>query len=250
MGRRESGGRVRAMTHVPETQDSRQLTELHDYRVEYTLLSEAGALPRWKQQAQYALGRALCDYYSLSPQVRMETPIQFVLERVWPPNSRAFPSLLDYWDVKTKLADELTRFACAEDPADYPVMRYEQWSVPVPQLSIKLSLIVQLGWQAPEEGKGLILQKFMVQGDDEVIKAFIHMANVFCRMAYGVPPERIEVHSLLDGMKHVATGAKLPLENSLDYMRLLAAYMQEEQPEPQPACSAGGAEDTSRSLLC
>lgn len=69
----------------------------------------ATGLPRWRQQVQYAVGHTLNDFYSLQPEVRRETPIQFLLERRWPPKGTAFPSLMHYWDIKTAVADELMR---------------------------------------------------------------------------------------------------------------------------------------------
>lgn len=50
----------------------------------------ATGLPRWRQQVQYAVGHTLNDFYSLLPEVRRETPIQFLLERRWPPRGMLF----------------------------------------------------------------------------------------------------------------------------------------------------------------
>lgn len=135
---------------------------LHDYRVEHIMLggaenlssgAPATGLPRWRQQVQYAVGHTLNDFYSLLPEVRRETPIQFLLERRWPPRGDAFPSLLQYWDIKTSIADELMRIVSTNHLLEIPVMLYEQWYVPVPELSLELSMITQLAWNYSEWSK-------------------------------------------------------------------------------------------------
>lgn len=192
----------------------------------------ATGLPLWRQQVQYAVGHTLNDFYSLEPDVRRETPIQFLLERRWPPKGKAFPSLMHYWDVKNGIADELIRIASCNHLRDIPVMLYEQWHTPVPVLRIELAIIFQLAWNSELPGRCLNIQKFMVNGNEEVITGFLHMANVFCHQAYGQPAETLEVYSLLDGCRYVFDGAALPLAESLDYVRLLSVFLdREESPE-------------------
>ncbi|WP_209444165.1 hypothetical protein [Paenibacillus ihuae] len=188
----------------------------------------ATGLPRWRQQVQYAIGHTLNDFYSLQPEVRRETPIQFLLERRWPPKGNAFPSLMHYWDVKTAVGDELMRIAPCNHIREIPVMLYEQWHIPVPELAIELAMIFQLVWNSEVSGRCLNIQKFMVSGNEEVITGFLHMANVFCHKAYGEPAETIEIYSLMDGRRHIFDGAGVALEESLDYVRLLSVFLSQE----------------------
>lgn len=196
----------------------------------------ATGLPRWRQQVQYAVGHTLNDFYGLPPEVRRETPVQFLLERRWPPKGSAFPSLMQYWDVKQAVADELVRIVAGRHTGEIPVMRYEQWHVPVPELAVELSVIFQLGWSPERQGRSLSIQKFMVHANEEVITGFLHMANLFCHTAYGEPADTIEIYSLLDGGRHSVDGADLPLQESLDYVRLLAVFLER---EAQAACCPG-----------
>lgn len=213
-------------------------SRLNDFRMEHIMLggaentgsgAAATGLPRWRQQVQYAVGHTLNDYYSLQPEVRRETPIQFLLERRWPPKGDAFPSLMQYWDVKTGIADELTRIVSGNHLQEVPVLLYEQWHVPVPELDIELAMIFQLAWNSAVPGRCLSIQKFMVHGNEDVITGFLHMANVFCHMAYGQPAETVEIYSLLDGRKIIFDGAGVPLQESLDYVRLLSVFLQPEE---------------------
>lgn len=107
-------------------------------------------------------------------------------------------------------------------------MLYEQWHVPVPELEIDLAMIFQLAWNSAIHGRCLNIQKFMVNGNEDVITGFLHMANVFCHKAYGEPAETIEIYSLLDGRKHIFDGAGVPLGESLDYVRLLSVFLEGE----------------------
>jgi len=210
---------------------------LHDYRVEHIMLggaenlssgAPATGLPRWRQQVQYAVGHTLNDFYSLLPEVRRETPIQFLLERRWPPRGDAFPSLLQYWDIKTSIADELMRIVSTNHLLEIPVMLYEQWYVPVPELSLELSMITQLAWNSTQNGRSLNIQKFMVNGNEDTIAGFLHMTNVFCYAAYGEPAETVEIYSLLEGRKYSYKGNAVPYKESLDYVRLLSVFLEQE----------------------
>ena len=231
---------------------------LHDYRMEHIMLggaenSSSGApstgLPRWRQQVQYAVGHTLNDFYGLPPEVRRETPVQFLLERRWPPKGGAFPSLMQYWDVKQAVADELIRIVAGNHTGELPVMRYEQWHVPVPELSVELSVIFQLSWASRQKGRSLSIQKFMVHGNEEVISGFLHMANLFCHTAYGEPADTIEIYSLLDGRNHRFDGGDLPLQESLDYVQLLSVFLEREAgAQGCPGCG-GGKNERDDSIL-
>lgn len=217
-------------------------SRLEDFRMEHIMLggteisggsAPATGLPRWSQQVQYAVGHTLNDYYSLQPEVRRETPVQFLLERRWPPQGTAFTSLLHYWDVKTKIADELMRIVSVNHLQDVPVKLYEQWHVQVPELSIELAMIFQLAWNSRDAGRCLKIQKFLVGSHEDVITGFLHMSNVFCHYAYGQPAESIEVYSLLDGRRHLFDGAGISLAESMDYVRLLAVFLKQNEAEQQ-----------------
>lgn len=217
---------------------STKYNRLHDYRMEHIMLggaqnlvsgTAATGLPRWRQQVQYAVGHTLNDFYSLLPEVRRETPIQFLLERRWPPKGDAFPSLLQYWDIKTSIADELMRIVSCNHLEEIPFKLYEQWYIPVPAFNIELSMIFQLAWNSSQSGRSLNVQKFMVKGNEEVITGFLHMTNVFCRQAFGEPAENIEIYSLMDGCKHCFDGDAMSLKESLDYVRLLSVFLEQEE---------------------
>ncbi|WP_157261253.1 hypothetical protein [Paenibacillus wynnii] len=229
------GGPVEPYSARNGTSPTEGYRRLHDYRVEHILLDRtyfsgrspsATGLPRWRQQVQYAVGHTLNDFYSLHPDVRRETPIQFLLERRWPPKGASFSSLMNYWDIKTRIADELMRIASINHLQDIPVKLYEQWFVLVPELKIELSIIFQLAWKSQLRGRSLHVQKFMVTADEEVISGFFHMVNVFCHYAYGEPPEQVEIYSLMDGRRHTFDGNSIELAKSLDYVRLLSVFLE------------------------
>ncbi|WP_312151067.1 hypothetical protein [Paenibacillus odorifer] len=231
------GGPVGSWFNKPRDVHTPPYKRLHDYRMEHIMLggtenlasgAPATGLPRWRQQVQYAVGHTLNDFYSLLPEVRRETPIQFLLERRWPPRGDAFPSLLQYWDIKTSVADELMRIVSSNHLQEIPVMLYEQWHVPVPALKLELSMITQLAWNSSKSGRSVNIQKFMVNGNEDIITGFMHMANVFCHHAYGEPAETVEVFSLLDGRKYCFDGEAISIMESLDYVRLLSVFLERE----------------------
>lgn len=231
------GGPAGSWFNKPRDVHITRYKRLYDYRMEHIMLggavnlssgAPATGLSRWIQQVQYAVGHTLNDFYSLLPEVRRETPIQFLLERRWPPRGDAFPSLLQYWDIKTKIADELMRIVSSNHLEEIPVMLYEQWYVPVPELKLELSMITQLAWTSTQNDRSLNIQKFMVNGNEDINTAFLHMTNVFSHHAYGKPVESVEIYALLEGRKYTYNGRAFTYNESLDYVRLLSVFLEQE----------------------
>jgi hypothetical protein len=217
------------------TQDGKGLTtlmvnrsQIHDYEIEemirYESIHKCTCTKRnlnWRHRAQYAVGHALNDFYTLAPHVRKEIPMQYLIERRWPRKMDDFNHPLHYWSVYNKIVEELTRVVSSDRIDKVPVMLYEQWYTVVPELDLNLSMIFQIVWQDIDSSGGMLIQKFLVDDDRSVIQAFAHMANVLCHYAFGGPAEEIEVYTLLTGRKHLFPKGSLALQESLDYVSLL-----------------------------
>lgn len=203
-------------------------SQIHDYEIEEMIRNEitrkctcSKQHLNWRHRAQYAVGHALNDFYTLDPNVRKEIPIQYLIERRWPRKMDDFDNALHYWNVHNKIAEELARVASSDRIDKVPVMIYEQWNTFVPELDLKLSMIFQMVWQDIDSSGGMTIQKFLVDDDLGVVQAFVNMANVLCHYAFGGPAEVIEVYTLLTGRKHVYPKGSLALNQSLDYVSLL-----------------------------
>ncbi|KAA9006316.1 hypothetical protein F4V43_04965 [Paenibacillus spiritus] len=237
----DAGSPAAAWRRCPETIS--MPLRLHDYIVEHAVLDMASdcdccgsrnrGVPLWRKQTQYAAGHTLNDYYSLTPEVRRQTPVLFLLERRWPSKGTGgFRSLMQEWEVKNAVSDSLIRIVSSNHVGEVPFMLYEQWHVPVPELGIELSVIFQLAWHSQMPGRSLSIQKFMAGCTQEVALGFMHMANVFCRISYGLPPESVEIYNLLEGRSDRHDCGAVPLQESLDYLRLLAPLMEQELHRP------------------
>ncbi|PPQ47792.1 hypothetical protein C5G87_16885 [Paenibacillus peoriae] len=175
----------------------------------------------WRQRVQYAIGHALNEYFGMEVEVRREVPVQYVLEKWWPKQSDSFESLFHYWDVKNKVSGELSKICGLNNDLLVPVMLYEQFCTSVPELEVNISLIVQAAWQLSAEADSLLIQKYIVDYNPNVISTFQHMTNVFCYYAFGALPQLIEVYCLLEGKKVRFIPGPASLQQSLDYVRLL-----------------------------
>lgn len=182
--------------------------------------SSGGPLISWQQRVQYAVGHAINDYFTLIPAVRMHTPIQVLLNRRWPRNQSDFPDAMFYWQVYNRMVSELT-FITGTRIYDYPVALYEKWGTHAAELDLHLGIIFQTVWQERGNPDRVTVQKFLVEDNESITQAFIHMVNVFWHCAFGCPPSEIEVHTLLEGRRQVVPGETLDLQESLDYVRLL-----------------------------
>ncbi|MFT9370178.1 hypothetical protein [Paenibacillus polymyxa] len=175
----------------------------------------------WRQRVQYAIGHALNEYFGMEVEVRREVPVQYVLEKWWPKQSNSFESLFHYWDVKNKVSGELSKICALNNDLLVPVMLYEQFCTGVPELEVDISLIIQAAWQQSEQADSLLIQKYMVDYNPNVISTFQHLTNIFCYYAFGALPQLIEVYCLLEGRKVRFLAGSASLQQSLDYVRLL-----------------------------
>lgn len=205
------------------------MKQVTDYELEgwirsYKLTAEngrgCGHRMTWQQRVQYAVGHAVNDYFTLPPAVRLQTPIQVLLNRRWPRELSGFSDLAHYWEVYNRIVENLT-LVTGMMVYDYPVALYENWTTKATKLDIRLSLIVQAVWQERGNPLQMKVQKFLVEDDEEMTDAFVHMVNVFWHNAFGRPPGEIEVYALLEGRRYSFAGESLSLSKSTDYMSLL-----------------------------
>lgn len=175
----------------------------------------------WRQRVQYAVGHALNEYFGMEVEVRREVPVQYVLEKWWPRKPNSFESLFHYWDVKNKVTGELSKICAFNKDLLVPVMLYEQFCTSVPELKVDISLIVQAAWQLSAGADSLLIQKYIVDYNPNVIHTFQHLTNVFCHYAFGALPQLIEVYCLLEGKKISFIPGPSSLRQSLDYVQLL-----------------------------
>ncbi|CAM4453888.1 hypothetical protein U9M73_21705 [Paenibacillus phoenicis] len=180
----------------------------------------SGSCISWQQRVQYAVGHAINDYFTLLPAVRLHTPIQVLLNRRWPRNQRDFPDPLFYWQVYHRMVSELT-FITGTRIYEYPLALYENWGTHVAGLDLHLSIIFQAVWQERGNPDWVTVQKFLVEENESITQAFVHLVNVFWHSAFGRPPGDIEVYALMEGRRQVIPGESLDLQESLDYVWLL-----------------------------
>ncbi|MGG6312780.1 hypothetical protein [Paenibacillus macerans] len=190
---------------------------------------QTGSEPKvtWQQRVQYAVGHAINDYYTLIPAVRLHTPIQVLLNRRWPRNQDDFPDPCVYWQVYNRIVSQLTLIT-GMMVYDYPVALYEKWGTHAAGLDLHLSVIFQAVWQQRGNPDRVTVQKFLVEDNEELVRAFSHMTNVFWHSAFGRPPGAIEVYALLDDRRHAIAGESLDLQASQDYVQLLAEAWESE----------------------
>lgn len=212
------------------------MKQVADYELEgwirsYKLagVSQQGCVQRmtWQQHVQYAVGHTINDYFTLSPAFRLHTSIQILLNRRWPRDQSIFPDPSVYWQVYHQIVEHLT-LVTGMMIYDYPVALYENWKTEVTELDIQLSLIVQAVWQQRGNPLQMKVQKFLVEEDEGIVDAFVHMVNVFWHSAFGCPPEEIEVCALLEGHRYSFAGESLSLSKSSDYVSLLVTAWERE----------------------
>ncbi|WP_322905710.1 hypothetical protein [Paenibacillus campi] len=214
---------------------------LHDYKLEDWLRQTYGGQaphitkqpkqPTWQQRVLVAAGHAINAYYTMSPELREISHIGTLVDLRWPRRPVGFESEAHYWEIKDAVIANLAALLRHNQPADYPVILYEQHRVIVPELHTELSLIFQAVWQLPwttaQPGdepsghKSLIVQKFFWEREPHLEEAFIHLSNVFCRTAFGCVPQRIDMFYISDGTMQRHVPEQEHVAGSIDYVDLL-----------------------------
>lgn len=227
---------------------------IRDYKLEELLRGsptgdrkreQAGAaLPsrlNWRQLSQYALSHAINDYYALSPLARHPQLFPALLERRWTNRSSAFSSEEHFVRVRQRLGSEMVRLLERQCGIE-PLLRFEQWETFQVELQRSLSMIFQIVLAAedgaaanegaasrsrldndgcPWSGQRYVVQKYVVNDDEELLRAFCHYTVAFCSSAFPHLPERVEIYSLLTGHSEVMRPTAASLQQSIDYVGLV-----------------------------
>ncbi|NGZ74330.1 hypothetical protein [Saccharibacillus alkalitolerans] len=240
---------VRAEKEAASAGGSEETGLLHDYKLERWLSSSrrpqpvrrapslsAGGQYDWAQRVQYAVGHAVNRYYSAEPELRGHADAGELVDYRWPRRMADFESEKSYWELKDSSARHLQSFFVSNGyEGERPVMLYERFETRVPELEIDMSMIFQVAWQGKGEA-GLHLQKFVVERDSRVLEGYRHAARVFCRQAFGADPAKIEVYQVLRGERIELSLNGVSYEQSIDYLRLAYAGMEEESQERSCTC--------------
>lgn len=177
---------------------------------------------------QYAVGHTINDYLELAPEVRAHTPVQYLLNRRWPRSQDLFNDPLHYWETYHRMTEQLVH-SLSPYLESYPTALYEQWETQFTQAE-SLTMIFQAIWKQQDARAGkerVTVQKWLVEENDWLAEAFVHMTTVFWYSAFGQLPDTIEVVALMEGRKMVVTSDELELQQSLDYVRLLNGSFEE-----------------------
>ncbi|WP_146762265.1 hypothetical protein [Paenibacillus contaminans] len=178
--------------------------------------------PSWQQLVQYAVNHAINDYYMLPSDRRTAIAILDSLDKRWTNKVRAFASKEHFDRVKKVVSHYLVIHLLRDSGAQEPFCLFEQHSVRLPELRTDLSMIFQV---AEWGSSSLVIKKFIVHNDPNIVRAFLHMTVAFADRAFGKLPERIEVHTLLDGATYTAIPVEEDIPASLDYLLLMRGLM-------------------------
>lgn len=212
------------MTGMMDAGEQRPL--LADYKVERWLMTGsepamqlAAADPSWKQLTQYAAYHAINAWYTMLPTRRSYAALCAAFDGKWTNKTRKFDSTQHYNEVREIVLHHLYSLLSAEgEGCSWPHMVFESSSVFVPQLDVRLSMIIHL--LAPAE-RTFALHKYVMEERADVMELFTHMSIVFSHAAFGVLPEHIRIINIMTGTRHVLEPQMCDVEASMDYLRLI-----------------------------
>ncbi|WP_338554220.1 hypothetical protein [Paenibacillus sp. KS-LC4] len=180
-----------------------------------------------RQLMQFAVSHIVNDFYELPPHARTANVVKRLAERWWTPRVAKFDNAEHYWDAKLQAIVHLTAFLLEEQEAA-PIIQFEQHRTFVEPLDMELTQIFQIVAEDPYgTNTDYIVQKFVVDEDEDVIVTFQHMTAVFCDSAFGKLPSRIDVLSVMSGQRISYYPSEADIAQSLDYMRLVQTMLPE-----------------------
>ncbi|WP_409341820.1 hypothetical protein [Paenibacillus sp. MBLB4367] len=181
--------------------------------------------PSWQHLVQYAVNHAINDYYMLPSEQRTAIGILNSLDKRWTNKVKSFRSKEHFERVQKIVKHYLVIHLLRDSGGMEPFSLFEKHSVRLPELDAELSMIVQVAeWGTTS----FVLKKFIVHDDPNVVRAFLHTAVAICDRAFGRLPERIEVHTLLQGTTYTAVPVEEDVPASLDYLLLMRGLLQDD----------------------
>ena len=230
-------------------------TLIEDYRIEALLRcprryarSSGKALTdtdiTWAHLAQYAVGHIVNGYYSAPTEGRTVGKISELAGRYWTTRRCKFDSLDHYHVVRRTVLSRLAALLTRQPASMKPLVLYESLRAHIAELDIDLSLIIQVLYadESSDGSPSYVIQKFVVDENEQVIRAFEHLAVAFCRAAFGALPGKIETLCLLSGHKYTLEPDERHVAQALDYVRLLRDWLPERHAaaEAEAGCAACG----------
>lgn len=213
------------MDHSENSVGMGSLQVIADYQLERWLqtLSRHGSEGNseeleWQQLTQYAAFHAINTWYSLPVASRTFLALTNIFERKWTNKVGKFSSRAFYHEVKHRVLAHLYDALMRDGGTEWPLLLFESMDVWLEELHTGLSLITQV--MIPSE-ESFVIQKYVLEDSVASLELFTHMSVVFCKKAFGVSPDELQVVNVMTGKRHHIHTNKLATQPSLDYLRLV-----------------------------
>lgn len=198
---------------------------LADYQVERWLLAgvsgenaSSAKEPNWRQLTKFAAYHAINAWYSLPPQSRTFQALEHAFDKRWTNKVHKFASLEHYRNVRYGVLHQLYGALTEQQEASWPYMLFESSDVFVPDLGLRMSMIVQV--MEPTK-HSFAVHKYILEENEASIELFMHMTVVFCRTAFGALPERLRVFHMMSGEQRIVMPEERDVDKAKDYLRLI-----------------------------
>ncbi|WHZ00812.1 hypothetical protein QNH48_17355 [Neobacillus sp. YX16] len=189
------------------------------YKFYFEFIEKRKKSINWRQVAQHVVNKVVYSFYQLPAEHRHSGKVLRLIDEYWSKVSpQIFESRIQYYLVIAKITDYLMENITAESKRTPPLFLFEKLNTYIEELEVDLSLTFDV---AEWSDSSFVIKKYLVDASPEMLTLYYHLSIVFSEKVLKRTPKRVEVVTLLDGMKHVFTPTKEDLQEGLNYLQVM-----------------------------
>ncbi|WP_285766716.1 hypothetical protein [Peribacillus sp. SI8-4] len=186
---------------------------------------KSAAHQNWRKMIQFVINQVVSRYYKLPPESQTNEKVKELIDEYWRViDVRQFESKIQYYMTLANITEHLSQFLTAGKNEYPPLFLYEKLNMNIDELGTDLSLTLEV---AEWSSNSFIIKKYLVDTTEDMNVLFIHLISVFCQMAFGQLPDRIEIISLMDGNLKTHIPTEKDVSNGLKYLNIIKNLLKE-----------------------
>ncbi|MFC4077573.1 hypothetical protein [Salinithrix halophila] len=195
-----------------------QLARCTCTRCRYRIVRGEERKSHWRDQVQESIDRIIGAYENLPVKTRSAETVLRLVQNHWVRDFRRFPSAQHYALTCVKVTDHIMQFLKEDRVVPPPLFTMKEVRAEVKELGLGVKgCFHRVEW----DGIHCRIVRYTVDGHEEAVRSFFHMAVVLAVCSFGITPQVVEVRSLLCGNRQVFTTRENAFQASLDYLQLI-----------------------------
>ncbi|MFJ7974360.1 PD-(D/E)XK nuclease family protein [Peribacillus sp. NPDC096379] len=195
------------------------------YKFYYEYIEKKKSPLDWRKVVQQVVHRIVYAYYQLPIEHRHATKVLELIEQHWLKISpQFFESNIQYYQVVAKVTDYLLQDLTEVSNLDPPLLLFEKYKTHIQELDVDLALTFDV---VNFSNSSFVVKKYVVQADQEMLKLYYFLIQVFSEKVFQIRPTRVEVITLIDQKKHIFRPTQETLDEGTSYLLLMKHFLED-----------------------